>query len=151
MKLLGLIMNGYLSNMLQNIWVEQMIFLIEKKENPCFLIIFLLLQNVFYILERGWKICYTSSDSSAQVLYAEVFFALRPEGIFCNLEHLASPTKNLHKRFLFTVDKTIDTEDKSNKLLDMGVQLEWLRNIGFIDVDCYWKWLELALLLGFRP
>lgn len=84
-------------------------------------------------------------------LYTEVFFALGPEGIFCNLEHLASPTKNLHKRFLFTVDKTIDTEDKSNKLLDMGVQLEWLRNIGFIDVDCYWKWLELALLLGFRP
>jgi ubiquinone/menaquinone biosynthesis C-methylase UbiE len=38
MKLLGLIMNGYLSNMLQNIRVEQMIFLIEKKENLCFLI-----------------------------------------------------------------------------------------------------------------
>jgi tRNA (cmo5U34)-methyltransferase len=36
-------------------------------------------------------------------------------------------------------------------LLDMGVQLEWLRNIGFIDADCYWKWLELALLIGFRP
>ena len=65
------------------------------------------------------KLCYTSSDSSAQVLYAEVFFALRPEGIFCNLEHVASPAKNLHQKFLFTVGKTIDTEDKSNKLLDM--------------------------------
>ena len=63
--------------------------------------------------------CYTSSDSSAQVLYTEVFFALRPEGIFCNLEHVASPAKNLHQRFLFTGGKTIDTEDKSNKLLDM--------------------------------
>lgn len=84
-------------------------------------------------------------------LYTEVFFALRPGGIFCNLEHVASPTKNLHQIFLSTVGKTIDTEDKSNKLLDMGVQLEWLRNIGFIDVDCYWKWLELALLIGFRP
>ena len=84
-------------------------------------------------------------------LYIEVFFALRPGGIFCNLEHVASPTKNLHQIFLSTVGKTIDTEDKSNKLLDMGVQLEWLRNIGFIDADCYWKWLELALLIGFRP
>jgi tRNA (cmo5U34)-methyltransferase len=84
-------------------------------------------------------------------LYTEVFFALRPGGIFCNLEHVASPTKNLHQIFLSTVGKTMDTEDKSNKLLDMGVQLEWLHNIGFIDADCYWKWLELALLIGFRP
>jgi len=23
--------------------------------------------------------------------------------------------------------------------------------IGFEDVDCYWKWLELALIIGYRP
>ena len=51
------------------------------------------------------KLCDTSSDSSAQVRYTEVFFAFRPEGIFCNLEHVASPAKNLHQRSLFTVGK----------------------------------------------
>jgi len=81
-------------------------------------------------------------------LYAEVHGLLNAGGVFCNLEHVASRTPRLHEEFLERIGFTVETEDPSNKLLDVETQLQWLREIGFVDVDCHWKWRELALLAG---
>lgn len=82
-----------------------------------------------------------------RALYAEVHQLLAPGGVFANLEHVASPTAALHNRFLALMDAP---EDPSNRLLPVETHLTWLREIGFDDVDCLWKWREMALLAGIR-
>jgi SAM-dependent methyltransferase len=84
-------------------------------------------------------------------LYGEIFDQLAPGGVFANFEHVASPTHRLHLAFFQAIGEPIEGEDPSDRLLDVHTQIQWLRELGFEDVDCYWKWLEMALLVGVKP
>ena len=84
-------------------------------------------------------------------LYGEAFDLLEPGGVFANFEHVASATPRLHLAFFAAIDEPLEHEDPSDRLLDVETQLRWLREHGFDDVDCYWKWLEMALLVGIKP
>ncbi|MCC9609141.1 class I SAM-dependent methyltransferase [Blastopirellula sp. JC732] len=91
------------------------------------------------------------SDVRKRAIYHEAFAQLRPGGVFCNLEHVASPSSAMHEKFLSELDIPLAEDDPSNQLLDIPTQLQWLREIGYEEVDCYWKWREMALLIGKRP
>jgi len=90
-------------------------------------------------------------DERKRTLLAEVFGLLEPGGVFANFEHVASPTRRLHLAFFAAINEPIENEDPSDRCLDVETQLSWLRELGFDDVDCYWKWLEMALLIGVKP
>lgn len=90
-------------------------------------------------------------DERKRALYGEVLDRLRPGGVFCNLEHVASPTPELHEAFLHSIGQSIEQDDPSNKLASVDAQLGWLRDLGFTQVDCHYKWREIALLVGVKP
>ncbi|HSP98885.1 MAG TPA: class I SAM-dependent methyltransferase [Candidatus Dormibacteraeota bacterium] len=113
------------------------------------------------------------SDARKRALYAELYALLAPGGIFVNVEHVASagawgealsddvmvdalcahqaaggeraPRAAVAARFATRPDKA------ANVLAPLDVQCGWLREIGFVDVDCFFKVVELAVFGGRKP
>lgn len=126
----------------------------------------------FDVVVSGFSI-HHQPDERKWALYAEIFHLLRPGGIFVNLEHVASHSAfghelaeqymldalwDHHRRQGETTDWTTfaqayhGREDKQGNLLTpVETQCQWLREIGFVDVDCYLKLFELALFAGIKP
>ena len=105
--------------------------------------------GTFDVVVSAFAIHHCSHERKRQ-LYGEIFDVIEPGGVFANLEHVASPTDRLHTEFLELIGTPPGEEDPSNQLLDVETQLGWLREIGFGDVECFWKWRELALLAGVK-
>lgn len=111
------------------------------------------------------------SDEGKKRIYKEIFELLRPGGVFLNIEHVLSPTdwiKSVADDFFIdsiyaynrgrgltreeVAGEFYNRVDKAaNILAPVEAQCEWLRSIGFTDVDCFFKAFELAVFGGRRP
>jgi tRNA (cmo5U34)-methyltransferase len=83
-------------------------------------------------------------------LYEDVFEQLAPGGVFCNLEHVGSATARLHDAFYRRIADVPEFDHRSHATASVSEHLRWLRELEFDDVECCWKWLELALIVGSR-
>jgi tRNA (cmo5U34)-methyltransferase len=90
-------------------------------------------------------------DEHKRRVHHEVAARLAPGAPFLHLEHVASTTDVLHLEFLAALDIAPEDDDPSNKLVLVGDYFTWLREAGFEDVDCLWKWREMALVHGRLP
>ncbi len=87
-------------------------------------------------------------DERKRTLFGEIHAVLRPGGVFANLELVASATPELHERFRREIGRAED--DPADRLADLFKQMRWLHESGFEEVDCHFKWLELALVVAAR-
>lgn len=102
-----------------------------------------------------------------RALYGEIYDILAEGGLFLNLDHVKSATEAIEEAFTgYFVDHLyrfsgsgrsrgeIDREyrarpdKKENILAPLDEQCRWLREIGFVDTECYFRVLELALFGG---
>jgi ubiquinone/menaquinone biosynthesis C-methylase UbiE len=104
--------------------------------------------GTFDVVVSGFAIHHLVDDRKVALLQ-EVFAQLRPGGVYANLEVVASPTPELHAEFRRAIEREAD--DPEDRLVDVETQLGWMRETGFQNVDCMWKWRGFALLAGRAP
>jgi tRNA (cmo5U34)-methyltransferase len=101
--------------------------------------------GTFDVIVSGFAIHHLESGRKRD-LFSEVAQQLRPDGLFANLEVVASATPELHAEFLAAIGRTAD--DPEDRLVDVETQAEWMRQAGLEQVDCLWRWRGFALLVG---
>ena len=102
----------------------------------------------FDLVVSGFAIHHLDDDRK-HALFGEVARLLHPNGMFANLEVVASATPRLHEAFRAAIGREAD--DPEDQLSGVEAQLSWMREAGLIEVDCMWKWRGFALLTGMSP
>lgn len=125
----------------------------------------------FDVIVSGFSI-HHQPDARKREIYAEIFDLLNPGGLFIHHEHIKPSSEWADRVFddlftdrLYKYHQSINSgksreelyedfmarhNDGSNILSPLDIQLQWLREIGFADVDCHMKIFELALFGGVR-
>ena len=121
------------------------------------------------VIVSGLAIHHLTHHRKRQI-YAEIYDLLSPGGIFLNLERVKSPSPlgeklnaenyvdslyAFHKHSDPTVKRDEIAEKyfyralkQSNILATAERQTEWLRDLGYVDVDIFFKVFEIALFGG---
>jgi tRNA (cmo5U34)-methyltransferase len=101
-------------------------------------------------------------DDAKRDLCRRIHAALRPGGLLVNLDFVDSaspPCSRLfddlrieHMRAAGVEEGVIQTAYIDHRALErpvpMSVQLAWLDELGYVDTECYWKYLNLAMVGG---
>jgi tRNA (cmo5U34)-methyltransferase len=121
----------------------------------------------FDIIVSGFAI-HHQPDDRKKALYNEIYDLLSEDGVFLNLDQVSSETSFISQIFdsfflehircslsnpdqdemMNQIEKAYYEDKKENIPAPVETQCKWLRDIGFREVDCFFKTFELALFGG---
>jgi tRNA (cmo5U34)-methyltransferase len=129
-------------------------------------------QAPFDAIVSGYSI-HHQPDARKRQVYAEIFSLLKPDGWFVNIEHVSSAAQlnidlfenhYVMSRYAieqraggtYTFDQLAEEyktrpDKAANILAPTELQCDWLREIGYEEVDCYFRIYELAVFGGRKP
>ncbi len=100
-------------------------------------------------------------DNNKEQLYSKCYLSLEDQGVFVNADQVAGNTavldalfKREWKRFVGSNSLTSDEIEacyermKLDQEAKLDIQLQWLRQAGFADVDCAYKYFNFAVMTG---
>jgi SAM-dependent methyltransferase len=128
--------------------------------------------GLFDAVVSGYSI-HHQPDARKRPIYEEIFALLKPGGWFVNIEHVSSEAQtsiDLFEHHYSSVRHAIEKQNGStrtfeevrqdyanrpdkaaNILAPVELQCSWLREIGYEEVDCYFRIYELAVFAGRKP
>jgi tRNA (cmo5U34)-methyltransferase len=129
-------------------------------------------QGSFNAIVSGYSI-HHQPDIRKRQIYEEIFSLLKPGGWFINIEHVSSAAQlniDLFEHHYVSARFAIEQRNGGTRIFDQLVeeyknrpdkaanilapaelQCDWLHEIGYEEVDCYFRIYELAVFGGRRP
>lgn len=123
-------------------------------------------QKPFDVIVSGFAIHHQPNERKRE-LYAEIFELLNKGGLFLNLDQVSSASPSISQifdiffldhinRFLIEtglndmskIEEAYYQDKKENIPAPVEAQCQWLCDLGFQEVDCFFKTFELALFGG---
>ncbi|HBR00832.1 MULTISPECIES: class I SAM-dependent methyltransferase [unclassified Roseofilum] len=121
--------------------------------------------SVYDVAVSSLALHHLVNDSDKIKFYKQIYASLAPGGLFYNADVVLASNSHLQERYMEQWQEYMlrqvpleeieqkwmpqhYNEDRPSRLMS---QLEWLQEMGFVDIDVIWKYYNFAVYGGYKP